>query len=140
MKNKIFAAAMIAAASTLAAPASLAQDRPPPVPVEGPVSYTAEDDLDCAIFLAEVIGSSGNSLTASQQTGLNAAFAYFIGRYEKENGLTIQTALVARQAAYEQRDRQALSEMCIARMTDFGERLQQVGNATSAKSPGETGE
>ena len=91
--------------------------------------WTAEDDLDCAIFVAAAMENAKDDADPELTMGLAAGMTYFIGRYEGQGGGDLEEAMIARYRAMSLEQFSSLGEKCGPRMVGMGERLQAAGNA-----------
>lgn len=119
--------AIIAAATglMLAAAPMQAQETAP-----APAGPTMQDDLDCAIFLAYVLGTMEQAqATEEEKTGVMVGMIFFIGRYEGAGGDDIEGAMVERFKEFQPSDLDRLRMPCAARMESMGSRLISAGDA-----------
>ena len=124
-------AILVTAALFAAAPVSaVAQESEPFEP-----AFTAEDDIDCAIFVASIMAELGIEMTPENRVGLTSAFTYFIGRYEAQRGLGLTEAFVERFSIYQQRNPAEIEQTCSVRMRAFSVRLQESQSAAARLSP-----
>ncbi len=126
--------AIMIAALLIGAPAA-AQDAEPFVP-----AFSAEDDLDCAIFVGALMAETEAEMTPDNRTGLTSALTYFTGRYEAQRGLDITQAFAERYPLYQQRNPAEIQQTCSVRMRAFSVRLQGVGRALSRLQPPREGD
>ena len=93
--------------------------------------FTAEEDLDCAIYVASLMAEMGPDMTPDNRIGLTSAITYFVGRYEAQRGTELAEAFVDRYPAFQQRDPREIEQTCSIRMRAFSTRLQQSQNASA---------
>lgn len=98
-------------------------------------AFSAEDDLDCAIYVGALMAELGEEMTPDDQTGLTSAFTYFVGRYEAQRGLEITKAFTERYPLYLQGNPATIAQTCSVRMRAFGVRLNDAGRALSRLQP-----
>ncbi len=98
-------------------------------------AFSAEEDLDCAIFVGALLAEMEESLTPDNQVGLTSAFTYFTGRYEAQRGLELEEAFTERYPIYLQRNPAEIEQTCSVRMRAFGVRLQEAGRALTQLQP-----
>ena len=98
-------------------------------------AFTAEDDLDCAIYVGALMAELDTQMSADDRTGLISALTYFTGRYEAQRGLDIETAFAEHYPRYQARDPAAIAQTCSARMRAFGARLESAGRALARIDP-----
>lgn len=98
-------------------------------------AFTAEEDLDCAIFVGALLAEMEAEMTPSNEVGLTSAFTYFTGRYEAQRGLNLTEAFTARYPVYLERNPAEIEQTCSVRMRAFGVRLQEAGSALSRLQP-----
>ena len=100
-------------------------------------AFSAEDDLDCAIFIGALMAEmeASNTMTPDNRTGLTSALTYFTGRYEAQRGLNITEAFAERYEVYQQRNPAEIQQTCSVRMRAFSVRLQDAGRALSRLQP-----
>lgn len=123
--------AMLIAAAALAAAAPLqAQQEEAYTP-----AFSAEDDLDCAIFIGAIMAELEAEMTPDNQIGLTSALTYFVGRYEAQRGTDLMKAFTERYPAYQQRNPAEIEQTCSVRMRSFASRLQVSGSALTALQP-----
>lgn len=91
-------------------------------------AFSAENDLDCAIFVAALIGESEEVLSVDDRIGLTSAFTYFTGRYEAQRGLDLTRAMADRLPIYLASNPAEIQQTCSVRMRAFGARLQEAGS------------
>lgn len=122
---------LIAGASALAGPAlAQAQDGKAFEP-----AFTAEEDLDCAIYVGALLAEMEAQMTPSNEVGLTSAFTYFTGRYEAQRGLNLTQAFAERYPIYLARNPAEIEQTCSVRMRAFGVRLQEAGSALTRLQP-----
>jgi hypothetical protein len=90
---------------------------------------TAQENLDCAIWAAYQLGMAENE---TMQSGFSIAVAWFIGLYEGQTGRKIDAAMAARTAEMDEAMIEQLTEPCIARFSDFADRLGKMGEGLGA--------
>jgi len=98
-------------------------------------AFSAEEDLDCAIYVGALMAEMGAEMTPDNRVGLTSALTYFVGRYEAQRGLELTQAFTERYPLYQQRDSVEIEQTCSVRMRAFSTRLQQVGGALSRIQP-----
>ena len=98
-------------------------------------AFSAEDDLDCAIFIGAIMAEMEAEMTPDNQVGLTGAFTYFVGRFEAQRGTDLMEAFTARYPIYLQRNPAEIEQTCSVRMRSFGSRLQVAGSALSRLQP-----
>ncbi|BDI61343.1 hypothetical protein [Qipengyuania nanhaisediminis] len=98
-------------------------------------AFSAEDDLDCAIYVGALMAEMDTQMSADDRTGLTSALTYFTGRYEAQRGLDIETAFAEHYPRYQTRDPAAIAQTCSARMRAFGARLESAGRALARIDP-----
>jgi len=94
--------------------------------------YSPEDDLDCALVLSLVLGLRQKTMGADERSGIIAGVAYFLGRYEAASGGDFRVAMAERYPQFMKSDIAATGQQCGARLSDFGQRTKQAGEAVSA--------
>ena len=94
-------------------------------------AFTAEEDLDCAIFVASLMAELGPEMTPDNRVGLTSAITYFVGRYEAQRGLDLSEAFVDRYPAYQERNPAEIEQTCSVRMRAFSVRLQESQRASA---------
>jgi len=97
-------------------------------------AFTAEEDLDCAIFIGALMAESEAEMTTDNRIGLTSALTYFLGRYEAQRGLNLKQAFIDRYPAFLERNPTEVQQTCSVRMRAFSVRLQDVP-ATMPSSP-----
>ena len=115
----------------LAAPLT-AQDSVPFEP-----AFSAEDDLDCAIFIGALIAELENQgeMTPDNQVALTSALTYFIGRFEAQRGTDIIEPMSQRYEIYLERNPGEIQQVCSVRMRAFFSRLQIAGSQLRTLQP-----
>ncbi|WP_299192970.1 hypothetical protein [uncultured Erythrobacter sp.] len=98
-------------------------------------AFSAEDDLDCAIYVGALMAEMEEAMTPDNRAGLTSAFTYFTGRYEAQRGLDLVTAFTERYPVYAQRNPVEIQQTCAVRMRAFGVRLQEAGQALTRIQP-----
>ena len=98
-------------------------------------AFSAEDDLDCAIFVGAMMAEMEAEMTPDNRTGLTSAFTYFTGRYEAQRGIDLTRAFTDRYPVYQQRNPAEIQQTCAVRMRAFGARLQAAGSALTRLQP-----
>lgn len=101
-------------------------------------AFSAEDDLDCAMFVGALMAEMEAEMTPDNRTGLTSAFTYFTGRYEAQRGIEITEAFTARYPTYQQANPVEIQQTCSVRMRAFGARLQEANSALSRLQPDRT--
>ena len=119
----------IVAALLLAAPASAQESEPQEGAFEP--AFTAEEDLDCAIFVAALMAELGPEMTPDNRIGLTSAITYLVGRFEAQRGTDLSQAFVERYPAFQERDPREIEQTCSIRMRAFSNRLQASQNASA---------
>lgn len=123
--------ALVAGAFALAVPTAVqAQDGKAFEP-----AFTAEEDLDCAIYVGALLAEMEAQMTPSNEVGLTSAFTYFTGRYEAQRGLNLTEAFTERYPIYLDRNPAEIEQTCSVRMRAFGVRLQEAGSALTRLQP-----
>lgn len=92
-------------------------------------AFTAEDDLDCALYIGALMAEMDTTMTPDNRIGLTSALTYFIGRYEAQRGLDVADALAERYPLYLNRNSAQIAQDCSIRMRSFGSRLQLAQSA-----------
>lgn len=129
MRNLCFA--LVAGTFALAVPTVIqAQDGKAFEP-----AFTAEEDLDCAIYVGALLAEMEAQMTPSNEVGLTSAFTYFTGRYEAQRGLDLTEAFTERYPIYLGRNPAEIEQTCSVRMRAFGVRLQEAGSALTRLQP-----
>lgn len=129
--SRLVGAGLAVSAFALAAPfAALAQDGKAFEP-----AFTAEEDLDCAIYVGALLAEMEAQMTPSNEVGLTSAFTYFTGRYEAQRGLGLTEAFTERYPIYLGRNPAEIEQTCSVRMRAFGVRLQEAGSALTRLQP-----
>jgi len=100
-------------------------------------AFTAEEDLDCAIYVGALMAEMGADMTPDNRVGLTSALTYFVGRYEAQRGLALTEAFLQRYPTYRDRNPAEIEQTCSVRMRAFSVRLQQAGGALSRAQPAE---
>ena len=118
-------AGSVGAALLLAAPANAHEEQ------AFEPAFTAEEDLDCAIFVASLMAELGPDMTPDNRVGLTSAITYFVGRYEAQRGLDLADAFVERYPAFMARDPREIEQTCSVRMRAFSTRLQESQSASA---------
>lgn len=90
-----------------------------------PEQASAEQDLDCAIFVA----LAGANAEGTKQSGVIASMTYFIGRFEAAAGSDFSVAAKERLRLAALEDIVAQSGACMSRMESFSVRLNEFGEA-----------
>lgn len=85
---------------------------------------TAQENLDCAIWAAYQLGMAEDQAV---REGFSIAVSWFIGLYEGQTGQRIDTAMAVRAAEVDEAMINRLTEPCIARFSDFADRLGKMG-------------
>ena len=98
-------------------------------------AFSAEDDLDCAMYVGALMAEMEAEMTPDNRVGLTSAFTYFTGRYEAQRGLDLVGAFTARFPVYQERNPAEIQQTCSVRMRAFGVRLQEAGQALSELQP-----
>ncbi len=98
-------------------------------------AFSADDDLDCAIYIGALMADLEEEMTPDDQVGLTSAFTYFVGRYEAQRGLDITRAFTERYPIYLQSNPATIAQTCSVRMRAFGVRLNDAGRALSRLQP-----
>ena len=98
-------------------------------------AFSAEDDLDCAIFVGALLAQDEEVLTTENRVGLTSAFTYFTGRYEAQRGIELTEAFTSRYPIYLQRNPAEIQQTCSVRMRAFGARLHEAGSALTRLAP-----
>lgn len=91
--------------------------------------FSPEDDLDCALYVASLMGEDRGVLTPDVQTAYLSAMTYFLGRYEAQRGTPINVAMAKRYPAFRERDPVEVEQLCGLRTRGFASRLEVVGRA-----------
>ncbi|MEP3051542.1 MAG: hypothetical protein ABJP48_01005 [Erythrobacter sp.] len=109
--------------------AALAQEE-----VEAEVSaqtFSPEDDLNCVLFVGEVIANIEASDPQAQEdiAGIVGGMMYFLGRWERAIGGDLTEALTSQYLQYRSQNPQELGEQCSERMIQVGGELQVAGAA-----------
>jgi len=98
-------------------------------------AFSAESDLDCAIFIGALMAEMEAEMTPDNRLGLTSAFTYFVGRYEAQRGIEITEAFTERYPVYQELNPIEIQQTCSVRMRAFGARLQEAGSALSRIGP-----
>ncbi|MFU7528275.1 hypothetical protein [Qipengyuania sp. ASV99] len=98
-------------------------------------AFSADDDLDCAIFVGALMAEMDAEMTPDNRVGLTSAFTYFVGRYEAQRGIKLTEAFTARYPVYLASNPAEIEQTCSIRMRAFGARLQAAGSALSQLQP-----
>ncbi|MGB3711736.1 MAG: hypothetical protein WA985_08610 [Erythrobacter sp.] len=98
-------------------------------------AFSAEDDLDCAIYVGALMAEMSDRMSPENRVGLTSALTYFVGRYEAQRGTDLTEAFRERYAIYRERDPAQIEQVCSVRMRAFSNRLQQSGSALSRMQP-----
>jgi hypothetical protein len=99
-------------------------------PVSAQEAATPEENLDCAIWAANLTGSVEE--TSEDFAAFGMVMTWFIGLYEGQVGRPIGEPLEARARQLTDADFEAIGERCLARMAAFGERLTVLGDKLQA--------
>jgi len=108
---------------------------------EAEPAFSAEEDLDCAIYVGALMAAMGADLTPENRIGLTSAPTYFVGRYEAQRGTDLTRAFLERYPIYQQRNPAQIEQTFSVRMRAFSRRFQLSGSALdrtqrSAAEPG----
>ena len=98
-------------------------------------AFSAEADLDCAIFIGALMAEMEAEMTPDNRLGLTSAFTYFVGRYEAQRGIEITDSFTERYPVYQSMNPMEIQQTCSVRMRAFGARLQEAGSALSRIAP-----
>lgn len=98
-------------------------------------AFSAEDDLDCAIYVGALMAELGPNMTPDNEVGLTSAFTYFTGRYEAQRGINLVQAFTDRYPIYRERNPIEIEQICSSRMRAYAIRLQESGRALERLQP-----
>jgi len=129
------AAAVMVAWVALGSPAPLMAQSPE----QFEPAFSADNDLDCAIFVGALMAEMDAEMTPDNRVGLTSAFTYFVGRYEAQRGIKLTEAFTARYPVYLASNPAEIEQTCSIRMRAFGARLQVAGSALSQLQPPRAG-
>jgi hypothetical protein len=85
----------------------------------------ADADLLCAAWTAN---TAGKAKTEKEKLGLTLLMTYFIGRWEGATGRSIEDGLTSTYLSANLAKIDGVNADCMARASEFGQRLQLVGN------------
>ena len=111
------------AALAMAVP-SVAQDAGP--------KPSMQDDLDCALFTAMVLGDFEEGEDPEAESGVLAGLTYFVGRWEAAGGTNLKQALIDRIETMSDLEFESLGDKCGDRMEELGGKMEEAGEALIA--------
>lgn len=92
---------------------------------------TPAQDLDCAVWAANLAGSTSDKQMLMGAATLNG---YFTGRYEATTQTDIDDAMFARSTTMTDAEMPAIERMCQARAKRYGDRLTILGKRIVAEA------
>lgn len=107
---------------------ALAENAQPELP-------SPEDDLDCALFLAQELGRSFQEMSEEERRGYSSAYMYFVGRYEAVRGTGIGPAMVERDEMMRVANLDLLAEQCGQRLDEMKVRVSEYAELMNAAAP-----
>ncbi len=94
-------------------------------------AFSPEDDLDCALYVASLMGESDGVLTPDVVSAYLGSMTYFIGRYEAQRGTPVNVALAQRYPEFLKQDAREMEQICGLRTRGFASRMERVSRVLS---------
>ena len=93
--------------------------------------FSPDDDLDCALYVASLMGESEGVMTPDVASAYLGSMTYFIGRYEAQRGKPINVALSERYPEFLKQDVRQLEQICGLRTRGFASRMETISRVLS---------
>ena len=113
---------LIAATTLLGSVGALANEQQP----QNAQGFSPEDDLDCVLYVASLLGEGEGSLTPDVTSAYLGSMTYFVGRYEAQRGTPINIALAARYPEFLKQDTRQIEQTCGLRTRGFAARMESA--------------
>ena len=105
---------------------AFAQESSAPIPAANAQGFSPEDDLDCVLYVASLLGEGEGVLTPDVTAAYLGSMTYFVGRYEAQRGKPINVALAERYPAFLKQDTNQIEQICGLRTRGFAARMESA--------------